>query len=199
MDSAFQLQTWLIPAIILIAISLVIGQFLGMKIYNVAPGLFLKKEILVNNKKYSRKILMTGQFIIAILLIGSSIGAMKQIRYMQKEAFTMNIDQVLVVKRPVGKEYNTVQKSFTESLLKIPGITETTFSTVVPGEKNGWVKGGISLKGKEKTGYQFFQSNVAASFFQFFNVKLIAGRLFYNDENNWLGGPRHLILKTSTI
>ena len=53
----------------------------------------------------------------------------------------MNIDQVLVVKRPVGKEYNTVQKSFTESLLKISGITETTFSTVVPGEKNGWVLG----------------------------------------------------------
>jgi putative ABC transport system permease protein len=194
LNTAFQVQTWIIPVCILLVTSLVIGQLLGIKIYNTAPVLFLKKEVQTSNKKYSRKFLLTGQFIIAILLIGSSIGAMKQIRYMQKEAFTMNIDQVLVVKRPVSKEYNNTQLPFQESLLKIPGISDITFSTVTPGVKNGWVKGGISLKGKEKTDYQFFQSNVSANFFQFFNIKLLAGRQFFKDENNWLGGPRHLIL-----
>jgi putative ABC transport system permease protein len=194
LKSAFHVQTWLLPVCILMVISLVIGQLLGIRIYNVAPGLFIRKEILFTNKKQSRKFLLTGQFIIAILLIGSSIGAMKQIRYMQKDAFTMNIDQVLVVKRPVAKKYNNSQRSFQECLLKIPGISDIAFSTVTPGVKNGWVKGGISLKGKEKSDYQFFQSNVSANFFQFFNVKLLAGRQFFKDENNWLGGPRHLIL-----
>jgi putative ABC transport system permease protein len=113
---------------------------------------------------------------------------------MQQEAFTMNIEQTLVVKRPVAKEFNQVQKSFQESLLKYPGIDAITFSTISPGEKNGWVKGGISIKGKEKLGYQFFQADVAPNFFNFFNVRLLAGREFFSDENNWLGGPRHLIL-----
>jgi putative ABC transport system permease protein len=113
---------------------------------------------------------------------------------MQNEAFSMNIDQTLVVRRPSSKEFNTVQKSFQEALLNYPGISEITFSTVVPGEKNGWVKGGISLKGKEKLGYQFFQSDVSPDFFKFFNVRLLAGRNFYSDETNWVGGPKHVIL-----
>jgi len=74
-----------------------------------------------------------------------------------------------------------------------------TFSTISPGEKNGWVKGGISLKGQEKLDYQFFQADVAPDFFQFFNVPLIAGRQFFSDENNWTGGPRHLILNKEAV
>jgi putative ABC transport system permease protein len=106
----------------------------------------------------------------------------------------MNIDQVLVVKRPVAKEFNSSQTAFQESLLKYPGITAITYSTIIPGEKNGWVKGGISLKGKQKLDFQFFQADVAPGFFQFFNVRLLAGRQFFKDETNWSGGPRHLIL-----
>jgi putative ABC transport system permease protein len=113
---------------------------------------------------------------------------------MKREAFTMNIEQTLVVKRPSSREYNPGQKSFQESLLKYPGVSGITFSTISPGEKNGWVKGGISIKGKEKLGYQFFQADVAPNFFRFFNVKLLAGRQFFVDENNWVGGPKHLIL-----
>jgi len=192
--SVFELKTWLLPSCILIFLSLIVGLFLGIKILNVAPVSFLKKELIISNKKHSRKFLLVGQFTIAIILIGSTIGAMKQIRYMQKDAFTMNIDQTLVVKRPVAKEFNTPQISFQESLLKYPGITEITFSTISPGEKNDWVKGGISLKGKGRLDYQFFQADVAPGFFQFFNVRLLAGRQFFKDENNWLGGPRHLIL-----
>jgi putative ABC transport system permease protein len=127
-------------------------------------------------------------------LIGCTLGAMKQLNYMQGKAFTMKIDQTLVVKRPTAKEFNSSQKSFQEALLKYPGITEIAYSTVIPGEKNGWVKGGISLKGKEKLGYQFFQSNVSPNFFNFFNVKLLAGRQFFSDETNWMGGTKHLIL-----
>jgi putative ABC transport system permease protein len=99
-----------------------------------------------------------------------------------------------VVKRPQAREFNPSQAPFQESLLRIPEITGVTYSTIIPGEKNTWVKGGISLKGKEKLGYQFFQADVAPGFFDFFNVKLLEGRHFFKDETNWSGGPRHLIL-----
>ena len=192
--SVFNIRTWFIPTSVLIILSSLVGLTLGLKIYNVTPVSFIKKEAIFKNKKYSLKILLVGQFIIAIVLTGITIGAMHQIRYMQDEAFTMNIDQVLVVKRPVASEFNASQKTFQENLLKIPGITGITFSTVTPGEKNGWVKGGITVKGKENLDYQIFQSNVAPNFFDFFSVRLLAGRQFFKDETNWLGGPRHLIL-----
>jgi putative ABC transport system permease protein len=194
LDSLFSFKSWLLPSFFLIALSLVTGLFLGVKIYNVTPVSFIKGDISLDSRKQSRRLLLAGQFIIAIVLIGCTLGAMKQLKYMQDEAFTMNIDKTLVVKRPVSREFNTVQKSFQEALLKHPGISEVTFSTITPGEKNSWVKGGITLKGKEKPGYQFFQMDVSPDFFKFFNVKLLAGRNFFSDETNWLGGPKHVIL-----
>ncbi len=194
LSSAFQFRTWSLPFVILIILSILTGLLLGIKILNSTPVSFLKKEIILRDKKYSRRLLLTGQFIIAIVLIGSTLAALKQINYMQKDAFTMNIDQTLVVKRPVAREFNPAQVSFQESLLKFPEITGITFSTISPGEKNEWVKGGISLKGENKLGYQFFQMDVAPGFFDFFNVTLLEGRQFFKDETNWSGGPRHLIL-----
>jgi putative ABC transport system permease protein len=194
MNSMLSLRTWLIPSFFLLMLSLIAGLLLGLKIYNVTPVTFIRGDFKITGKKQSRNILLAGQFIIAIVLIGCTIGAMRQIRYMQKDAFTMNIDQTLVVKRPTSREFNNTQKSFREALLKYPGITEITFSTILPGEKNGWVKGGITLKGKEKLGYQFFQTDVSPNFFDFFNVRLLAGRKFFSDETNWMGGPKHVIL-----
>ena len=192
--SVFNIRTWLLPVTIMLISGFLVGLALGKKACNVAPVSFLKKEMVLKNKRQSMKFLLTGQFVITIILTGITIGAMKQIRYMQHEALTMNIDQVLVVKRPVDREFNSSQSAFRETLLKYPGITDITFSTVAPGEKNTWVKGGIAVKGKERLDYQFFQSNVAPDFFNFFNVRLLAGRQFFKDESNWLGGPRHLIL-----
>lgn len=194
LTTAFRFNTWLLPLCLLILLSLVVGFLLGIRIFNIAPVSFIKKELVLKSRSFSRKFLLIIQFVIAIILIGSTLGVMKQINYMQKEAFTMDIDQVLVVKRPVARQFNSSQTAFQESILKIPGVTDYTFSTIIPGEKNNWVKGGISLKGEEKMDYQFFQADVAPDFFQFFNVRLIAGRQFFSDETNWAGGPRHLIL-----
>ena len=194
LGSLSQFSTWLLPSVILVMLSMLTGLVLGIRFYGVAPVSFLRKEMKISTSGITGKLFSVGQFTVAVILISGTLGALKQIRYMQKEAFNMNIDQVLVVKRPVSKEFNTAQASFQETLLKFPEIKEITFSTIVPGEKNGWVKGGITLKGKEKIDYQFFQSDVAPDFFRFLNVRLIAGRNFFPDENNWLGGPRHVIL-----
>jgi putative ABC transport system permease protein len=194
LSPVFHVKAWALPVFSMILISLLAGWYLGFKLFSLAPVSFINKTITINNRKIYRRLLFSGQFVISVILIGFTIGALKQINHMQKEAFTMNIDQTVVVKRPVASEFNAVQKTFQENLLKNPKISEVTFSTISPGEKNGWVKGGISLKGKEKLGYQFFQADVAPGFFQFFNVRLLAGRQFFNDETNWAGGPRHLIL-----
>jgi putative ABC transport system permease protein len=193
-NSMFSIRTWLLPSFFLLSLSFIAGFMLGLKIYNVTPVTFIRGDFKITGRKHSRSFLLAGQFFIAIVLIGCTIGAMKQISFMQKEALTMNIDQTLVIKRPSSREFNNVQKSFQEALLKYPGITEITYSTISPGEKNGWVKGGITLKGKEQLGYQFFQADVSPDFFKFFNVRLLSGRNFFSDETNWLGGPKHLIL-----
>jgi putative ABC transport system permease protein len=192
--SLSEVKTWLVPSLLLIFLSFLIGWLLGIKIFNVAPVSFIKKDLSVNKKRNCLRFLLIGQFVISIILIAVTLGAMKQISYMQKDALTMSIDQTLVVKRPVAREFNSSQGPFQESLRKVPWIKDITFSTISPGEKNDWVKGGITLKGNNRLDYQIFQADVAPDFFQFFNVRLLAGRQFFSDENNWLGGPKHFII-----
>jgi putative ABC transport system permease protein len=194
LTSVFDYKAWFFPSLLLVLLSLFIGWLLGIKILNTAPVSLIKKDLTIISRRNKRRFLLIGQFTISIVLIASTIGAIKQISYMQKDAFTMNIDQTLVVKRPVSSEFNSSQTSFQQSLLSLPEITKITFSTISPGEKNDWVKGGITIKGNNRLDYQIFQADVAPNFFQFFSVRLLAGRQFFSDENNWLGGTKHLIL-----
>jgi putative ABC transport system permease protein len=187
-------KIWSIPLLIITFFSILTGFSLGIKVYDRIPASFIRQDNVLRNKRLSGRLFLTLQLVIALSLICITIIAMKQIDYMKNDALTMDMENILVIKRPTSSAFNTAQNSFQESILRIPGVTGYTFSTISPGEKNSWVKGGISLKGEEKLDYQFFQMDVSPDFFDFFKVKLLEGRQFYKDENNWTGSARHLIL-----
>jgi putative ABC transport system permease protein len=194
LEWALGFQTILFSVLAIIFISVVVGISMSLRFINIRPVFLVQNKIQNVNHKKPKNLVLVIQFSIAIFLIASTFIAIKQIHYMQGSALSMNMDQVLTVKRPVDRKYNAAQKQFEESIKRIPGITATTYSTVTPGEKNGWVKGGIAIKGNDKLSDQLYQSNVAPGFFDFFQVKLLAGRLFLPDETNWEGGSRHIIL-----
>ena len=187
-------QPILYSFIAILFISVVVGISMGLRFVKISPVLLVQNKIQNTNHKKPKNLVLVIQFSLAIILIASTFVAIKQIHYMQDSALSMNMDQVLTIKRPVDGKYNAAQKQFEESIKQIPGITETTYSTVTPGEKNGWVKGGIAIKGNDNLSDQLYQSNVAPGFFDFFQVKLLAGRSFLPDETNWEGGSRHIIL-----
>jgi putative ABC transport system permease protein len=188
------LQTWVPAIVVLIGLSIVFGLVLGIFVYHTTPSGFNKKGIKGLGHR-SQKIMLVSQFVIATFLIICTLFVVKQIRYMQHDAFSMDIEQTLVVKVPGTKEFNQSQINFQTYLKQIPGIAEITYSNITPGEKNGWVKGGIHLSGKESaTEVQIFQNDVSPNFFNFFGVKLLAGRQFFEQETNWNGGTRHVIL-----
>ena len=110
LGSLFQVRTWLLPSFILVILSILSGLILGVRIFGIAPVSFIRKEMNMGNRKYTTRLYIVGQFIIAIILIAGTTGVFKQIKYMQDDAFTMNIDQTLVVKRPVAR--GTMQPRF---------------------------------------------------------------------------------------
>ena len=129
----FLIKAWAFPICAMIFVSLLAGWYLGYKLFRIAPVSFINKDINISNRKNYRRLLFPGQLVISIILIGFTIGALKQINHMQKEAFTMNIDQTVVVKRPVAREFNPAQKSFQESLLKNPAINADNIFNNLPG------------------------------------------------------------------
>jgi putative ABC transport system permease protein len=193
-DSILNFQTILYSIITIIGISILLAFILSIRYIKTIPlNLIQNRKSSGSSRKSGNWVLIT-QFCIAIFLIASTLIAVKQIHYMQDSALSMDINQVLTIKRPLDKKYNAAQKQFEESLKRIPGIAETSYSTITPGEKNSWVKGGIAIKDSERFSDQLYQSNVAPGFFDFFGVKLLAGRTFYANETNWEGGKRHLVL-----
>lgn len=175
------------------------GLLISVRFRKIVPVQIIQSKGFSASHKRSKNLMLVVQFCIAIFLVASTLMAMKQMHYMQEEALTMKIDQTLVVKRPAGGDYNSAQQAFQERLKTYPEIADVTFSSVMPGEKNSWVKGGIAIRGSESVSDQIYQSNVAPDFFDFFGIKLLAGRQFFEDENNWTGGPRHLIVNKEAV
>ncbi len=193
-DAILDPQVILFSILVIAGISICIGTFMSLRFLKTIPLQLIQRKGSVTRGNRPKNIVLIVQFSIAVFLIVCTFMAIKQIHFMQESALTMNIDQVLTVKRPVDKSFNSMQREFEQSLKNIPGVLETSYSTVTPGEKNGWVKGGIAIKGSDQLSDQFFQSSVSPGFFNFFGVKLLAGRLFFPDETNWEGGPKQIIL-----
>ncbi len=180
--------------LIIIGISILVGLATSFKVLRKTPIQMIQTKKSGYSNKKTKKLLLITQFSIAIFLLTGTFAALKQINFMQEQALTMDIDQVLVVKRPTDRKFNSSQNVFQESIEKMPEITGYTYSTITPGEKNGWVKGGISIKGLDKNSDQIFQTSVSPGFFDFFGIKIIAGQQFFNNETNWDGGKKRVII-----
>ncbi len=198
----FSFNTFFAPEIILsiiagiVFISVFIGLFVVFKILrNPALTLVQSKNKKGVGKQLGNKYVLVIQFGIAIVLISISILAVKQIDFMQKSVLSMGMEQVLVIKRPGARVYNLPQKQFEDKLKQMAGISGISYSTISPGQKNGWVKGGVTIRGIDRQSDQLYQSSIAPNFFDFFGVKLLAGRFFREGETNYrTDSKKHVIL-----
>ena len=180
--------------LIIVGISILVGLLTSVKILRHTPIQMIQTKKLGYSNKKTKKLLLITQFSIAIFLLTGTFVVLKQINFMQEQALTMDIDQVLVVKRPTDRKFNSAQNVFQASIEKMPEITGYTYSTITPGEKNSWVKGGISIKGLDKNSDQIYQASVSPGFFDFFGIKMIAGQQFFKDETNWNGGKKRVVI-----
>jgi len=179
---------------IITGISILAGLLTSTRILGIPAVQMIQNKKSGLSGKRTKKLLLVTQFSIAIFLLAGTFAALKQINYMQKKALTMDIEQVLAVKLPADRKFNSSQKTFMQTLEKFPEIASSTFSGITPGEKNSWVKGGISVKGIDKKSDQIYQASVSPGFFDFFGIKLIAGKPFFADDSNWDGGKKKVII-----
>jgi len=117
------------------------------------------------------------------LLIGTLV-VYRQIQFMRNQSLGINIDQTLVVTKPVitDSTYGTKMTAFKNELLQNSSITKVAALTSIPGQAIEWNAGGIKLVGaEEKTQKQYRVIGVDYDFVDLFQLKLIAGRKFSKD------------------
>lgn len=129
-----------------------------------------------------RKSLVVFQFAASLFLLIGTVTVYRQIQYMRNQALGLNINQTLVVNRPVVGIDSTFPKkmaAFKDELSQNTSIKDITVSTSIPGEPVQWNAGGIKLVGAdESTQKQYRVIGVDYDYMRTYGLKLIAGRTF---------------------
>lgn len=131
-----------------------------------------------------RKSLVVFQFTASLFLLIGTLVVYNQIQFMRKQSLGINIDQTLVVSKPVitDSTYPIQMTAFKNELLQNSSISKVCALTSVPGQAIEWNAGGIKLVGTDETkSKQYRVIGIDYDFMDMFGLKLIAGRKFSKD------------------
>ncbi len=131
-----------------------------------------------------RKVMVVFQFAASIFLLIGSLTVYKQVSFMEKQSLGININQTLVIKRPLSHidSFYRSMSAFKNESLRDPSVKSVTVSTSIPGEPVGWNAGGIKLKGTDQSqGKQYRIIGGDYDYLKAYNARLVAGRLFSKD------------------
>jgi putative ABC transport system permease protein len=139
-----------------------------------------------------RRILVTFQFAVSILLIVGTLIMSRQIHYMLNKDVGFNKEQLIVIERAhiVGKR----MKSFKESVKMIPGVISISSSTAIPGRTNN--NNGYLIEGRKDETFLMTTSWVDYDFLATYGMDLEEGRTF---SESFITDNRACILNESAM
>jgi putative ABC transport system permease protein len=177
---------WLASTGILVLAILIVGIYPALIFSAYRPALVLKGKL---TKPFSgislRKVLVSFQFILSLLLIAGTITVYKQLSYMRKEELGYNKDQILVLKAPAifDSTLTTRVNYFKTEILKHPAIKSITGTSDIPG-KAILGRNTVRKEGEDNTkNFITFLNEVDENFTNTFQVQLVAGRNFLPDDS----------------
>lgn len=133
---------WVAALLIFIAGAIQVGIYPAFLLSVFKPAMVLKGKFLRSNKGIAvRRILVSGQFVLSILLIAGTIIVYRQLSFMHNQQLGYNIDQVAVVKAPsvFDSTFTAKANAFKTTLQQNPNIKNVAPSTEIPG-KTIWAR-----------------------------------------------------------
>jgi putative ABC transport system permease protein len=128
---------WLIAVLVFIAGAIQVGIYPAILLSVFKPALVLKGKFLRSNKGIMvRRILVSGQFVLSILLIAGTIIVYRQLSFMRNQQLGYNINQIAVIKAPSVFDSTLTAKAhaFKTALQQNPNIKSIAPSTEIPGK-----------------------------------------------------------------
>ncbi|WP_422082861.1 ABC transporter permease [Ulvibacterium sp.] len=171
--------------LILVGITLLAGSYPGILLARITPISALKRKL--NQKDsggyFTRKVLVTMQFSISILLIIGAIVISKQIQFAINSDLGFDRSSVVMVRIPEEPK-STKIKGIKERIASFSGVEKITACFAPPGAAiNRW---GTSLSyNNNPEGEEFsIQAKIAdKDYLNTFDLRLLAGRNFYEKDS----------------
>ncbi|MBN2775693.1 MAG: ABC transporter permease [Prolixibacteraceae bacterium] len=173
-------EWYYVPVLIAFAlfVGILAGAYPAFYLSSFSPGTVLRGKVRdgIRNGKL-RSILVSVQFLISIVLIIGTIIMYRQLTYMVNKDLGFDKNNLLVIEQAgsIGDQVNT----FKEELLRLPGITNVSASTAVPGHNNN--NNGYTLEGRNNETFLMQTNWVDYDFFDTYGIKQVDGRFFNRD------------------
>jgi putative ABC transport system permease protein len=186
------------PSFLLVSIA---GTFLLSLAFSIVPALRISSSKAVDNLKKAiepggtksifKGILVTSQFVIAIVLIAFTVLVQKQVNFGSSN-MGFNQDNVIGIK--LTQQLNGKRDVLKKMLQEKPSVGKVSFTQYYPGKQLSHWTSNQNVNGVNKQ-YGFDTFNADADFFGIFGLQLVQGRLFSED----LATDQHTMVVNETF
>ncbi|MBS3772468.1 MAG: ABC transporter permease [Bacteroidales bacterium] len=169
-------QWYYIPVLLLLAliIGLLAGSYPSFYLAAFKPAPTLSGEVRAGTRnKRIRSILVVSQFVISGALILGTLVISRQTNYMLNKDIGFNKENLVVIRR-IGVLEDQIN-IFKEEVNKIPGVVQSTHSTMVPGYPNNNNAYQIESQPRDET-YVFDTNWADEDFLDVYGIELDQGR-----------------------
>jgi putative ABC transport system permease protein len=183
-------MTAIIIALILLAGLFLSGFYPAFILSTYKPVTVLKGKFLHSSQgQFARRSLVVFQFMISCALMTLTLIVSKQLDYIDKVDLGLNIHNTVIVSPPMRTSLDSAYidrvRTFKHSLQQLSKVTHVATSSHVPGT-NPFRTFGIRLQGESSsTQHTMNQLVVDEGFFDMYNVRLLAGRMFEISDCNF--------------
>jgi putative ABC transport system permease protein len=177
---------WTAMFLFLLLTTLVVGLYPAVVISSFKPAVVFRGAINSSLNKISlRRILVSFQFALSIILMAATLIIYLQLKYMQQTDAGYDKETTLVIKSPILDDSTGTSKInyFRNEVLKVAAFADFTMSTDIPGMVTRYRNGVRNLNRPGTDNFNSSLIEVDDHFVQTYNIRMVSGRSFQqNDE-----------------
>ncbi len=183
----------------LVIFSIVVGFYPTRNLASINPIQAMKGGKLSNlNGQFTRRALLSVQFLTTILLISATLIIQRQVSFMQSQELGFDVHQNVVIKT-IGGPGAEMDSTFTNKINLFKSrvkdeayAVNATITSSIPGRENEWL-GRLRKSEDNPELISTARTRVDTDFIETYGLKIIAGRNF-SEEN-----PKQIILNETAV
>lgn len=172
---------WVLATVVFLVGVFICGVYPALTLSSFNPAAVLKGKFTKSSAGvFLRKLMVTFQYVLAILLIAGTVTIYFQLSHMRSQDTGFTKDQVIVTEAPAVYDSTAGDRisSYRNEIMKIRSVRNVTATSDVPGQQIVEEAGVTSTKSAEEKYFGTYVCLIDSSFFSTFDIKVLEGRLF---------------------